>query len=177
MELNTCARPFARAAFEYAKEKRLLSEWSTMLSLCASVVNEPCVVGVLGDPGLSGEQRAVVLLGLCGGGISKGGANFIRILSENKRVSLLPAIGAMFEQLKAKEESFQAVSVTSAFPLTQGCVDALTKKIEARLGCSVKLDIQIDKGLMGGVVIKAGDLVVDGSLRARLTKLVDAMVS
>ena len=177
MELTTCARPYARAAFKHAKQTGLLSEWAKMLSLCANVACHDSVAQLLNNPALTGKQQSAAFLALCEGALSKEAENFIRVLSENKRIDLLPEIKTLFEQLKAEEERSQEVSVTSAFPLTKDQLDKLAIKIEARLGRSVRLNPQVDRDLIGGVIIKAGDLVIDGSLRARLTKLADAMIS
>lgn len=177
MELTTCARPYARAAFEHARGAGQLSQWSKMLSLCAGVVRFDNVVSLLSNPSLTGKKQAQTFLELCQGSLSNDVENFIHVLSENKRLELLPVIDTLFNELKAEEERSQDVSVTTAFPLSSEQRDTLAKKIEVRLGRSVTLNIQIDKSLIGGVIIKAGDLVIDGSLRARLTKLADAMVS
>ncbi len=177
MELTTCARPYARAAFEHARQAGQLSEWARMLLLCANVARQDSVDLLLNKPSLTGEQQADAFLAICEGSLSSEVENFIRVLSENRRIPLLPEIHTLFEQLKAEEERSLDVSVTSAFPLTEDQLSALAKKVENRLGRSVKLNTQIDKDLIGGVIIKAGDLVIDGSLRARLTKLADAMIS
>ncbi len=177
MELTTCARPYARAAFEHARQVGQLSEWSQMLSLCASVVSFDNVVSLLSNPSLTGKKQAQTFLALCQGSLSDDVENFIHVLSVNKRLALLPAIDTLFNELKAEEERSRDVSVTTAFPLSSEQWDALAKKIEARLGRSVILNTQIDKNLIGGVIIRAGDLVIDGSLRARLKKLADAMIS
>ncbi|MDD7804089.1 MAG: F0F1 ATP synthase subunit delta [Endozoicomonas sp. (ex Botrylloides leachii)] len=177
MELTTCARPYARAAFEYAKQQGTLSQWSTMLSLCASIACHKKVISLLVNPALSGKQQLKTFLGLCEGYLTKEMNNYIAILADNKRINLLPVIYALFIQLKAEEERSQEVSVISALPLTQDQVDQLAIKVETRLGRRVKLNIKIDSSLIGGVIIKAGDLVIDGSLRARLAKLAEAMIS
>ncbi len=177
MELTTCARPYARAAFEYARQASALNDWARMLSLCASVSQDGKVQQMLNNPGLSGAQQAKVFLSLCDGELDSHAENFVRTLSDNRRLSLLADIELLFAQLKAEEEKTQEVDVTSAFPLTEAQQSSLAEKMKARLGCSVRLNTQVDSDLIGGVIVKAGDLVIDGSLRARLTKLADTMMS
>lgn len=177
MELVTCARPYARAVFDYAKQANQLAEWARMLSICTSVASTSNVNSLLGNPALTGIQQAKVFLTLCEGSLSREVENFINILSENKRITLLPHIELLFKQLKAEEESSQDVTIISALPLTQEQLEELRKKVGVRLNRSIKLTAKIDKSLIGGVIIKAGDLVIDGSIRARLIKLADAMVS
>ncbi|WP_257282974.1 F0F1 ATP synthase subunit delta [Endozoicomonas sp. SESOKO1] len=177
MELTTCARPYAKAAFEYARDASRLSEWSDMLSLCASVTAYRKVVEMLGNPQLSGAQQAETIIGLCQGELDKPFENYLRVLSEHRRLQLLPEIAALYARLRAEEERSQQVLVTSAYPLSQEQQDKLAEKMAARLGRSVQLVTEIDSSILGGVIVKAGDLVIDGSLRARLGKLADAMIS
>ncbi len=177
MELTTCARPYAKAAFEYARQASVLNEWAQMLSLCAGVSRDDKVQQMLGNPGMSGAQQADVFLSLCEGELDSHGMNFIRTLSEHRRLSLLSEIELLFVQLKAEEEKAQDVDVVSAFPLTETQQNQLAEKMKARLGCSVRLNTEVDSDLIGGVIVKAGDLVIDGSLRARLAKLADTMMS
>ncbi|MFK0570231.1 F0F1 ATP synthase subunit delta [Endozoicomonas sp.] len=177
MELTTCARPYAKAAFEYARDSSRLSEWSDMLSLCASVTAYQKVVDMLGNPQLSGAQQADAIIGLCQGDLDKPVENYLRVLSEHRRLKLLPEIVVLYAQLKAEQERSQQVQVTSAYPLSQEQQDRLAEKMAVRLERSVHLVTEIDSSILGGVIVKAGDLVIDGSLRARLSKLADAMIS
>ncbi|UYM18402.1 F0F1 ATP synthase subunit delta [Endozoicomonas euniceicola] len=177
MELTTCARPYAKAAFQLARELGQLDEWSRMLTLCASVSRHEAVDRMLNDPSTNGDMKAEAFIQLCEGSLTVEVENYIRILTNKKRISLLPHIDALFEQMKSQDQSYQDVIVTSAFPLTESQEEKIAKKVKQRLGQSVRMQIQIDSELVGGVIVKAGDLVIDGSVRARLSKLADAMIS
>ena len=177
MELTTCARPYAKAAFEYARDAACLSKWSDMLSLCARITAYEKVVQMLGNPELSGAHQAEVIIEVCQGDLDKPFENYLRVLSENRRLELLPEIAVLYSQLRAEEENSQHVQVISAYPLSQTQQDKLAEKMATRLGRSVDLVTEIDSSILGGVIVKAGDLVIDGSLRARLSKLADAMIS
>lgn len=177
MELTTCARPYAKAAFKRAKEQNQLREWSEMLTLCSSVVGLEAVDRMLKDPSTTGDMKADALIKLCEGSLTVEVENYIRILTTRKRIFLLPQIEVIFEQMKAQDQSYQDVVVTSAFPLSVEQQDKIEKKVEKRLGRSVRMHTQVDSYLIGGVIVKAGDLVIDGSVRSRLTKLADAMIS
>lgn len=177
MELTTCARPYAKAAFKLAKELDQLDEWSQMLTLCASVSRREAVERILKDPSTNGDMKAGAFIQLCEGSLTVEVENYIRILTNKKRISLLPHIDALFEQMKSQDQGYQDVVVTSAFPLTESQEEKIAKKVEQRLGRSVRMHTQIDSELVGGVIVKAGDLVIDGSVRTRLTKLADAMIS
>lgn len=177
MELTTCARPYAKAAFKLAREMNQLDEWSQMLTLCASVSRRDAVDKMLNDPSLSTKEKAKNFIELCEGSLSDDVEKYLRILSDKKRISLLPYIDALFEQMKAKHQGYQDVVVASAFPLTEKQQEDISRKVSERLGRSVRMHLRIDTNLIGGVVVKAGDLVIDGSVRARLGKLADAMIS
>jgi len=177
MELTTCARPYARAAFEYARDAGRLSEWSAMLSLCAGVCSYQKVIDRLSNPRLSGAGQAQTIVDLCHENLDGPFRNFLQILSEHRRLILLPDIAVLYARLQAEEERSQQVLVVSAMPLSQQQQDQLAEKMAARLGCSVRLETEIDSSILGGVIVKAGDMVIDGSLRARLGKLAEAMIS
>ena len=177
MELTTCARPYAKAAFNLAKDLDQLDGWSQMLTLCASVSRREAVGRMLKDPALSVDMKADAFIKLCEDSLSAEVENYIRILTNKKRISLLPHIDALFEQMKARHQGYQDVVVTSAFPLTEEQQEKIAEKVSRRLGRSVRMHTQVDSHLIGGVVVKAGDLVIDGSVRSRLSKLADAMTS
>ncbi|MGI9277079.1 MAG: F0F1 ATP synthase subunit delta [Endozoicomonas sp.] len=177
MELTTCARPYAKAAFKLAKELDQLDEWSEMLTLCASVSRREAVDRVLKNPAMSGSMKADAFIRLCEGNLTTELENYIRFLTSRKRIVLLPHIDALFEKMKSKDQGYQDVVVTSAFPLSEDQQEKIAEKVGRRLGRSVRMHTQVDSQLIGGVVVKAGDLVIDGSVRSRLTKLADAMIS
>ena len=177
MELTTCARPYAKAAFKLACEMNQLDEWSQELTLCASVSRRDAVNKMLNDPSLGADDKANNFISLCEGILSEDVKKYIRILTEKKRISLLPQIDALFEQMKAKHQGYQDVVVASAFPLSDLQQENISRKVSERLGRAVRMHVRIDTSLIGGAIVKAGDLVIDGSVRARLGKLADAMIS
>jgi len=176
-ELNTVARPYTKAAFEYAQEKGNLDQWSQMLSIAAMAVNDSQMTRVLGNPSLSAEQKADVVLSVFDAQADEAGRNFINLLAENGRLSLLPEISVQFEHLKANLEKKVDVDLTTAFPLDDAQQEKLAKALSTKLGREVKLTSQVDKSIIGGVVVRSDDLVIDGSVRARLAKLAEAMNS
>jgi F-type H+-transporting ATPase subunit delta len=174
-ELTTLARPYARAAFEAAVESGSLGDWSDSLTLLAAVVSEPTVKAALSSPSLTGDKQAQLVLGLCGNEIPGQVKNFITILAENKRIPLMPQIVSLFEILKANQEMRVDVNVISAFPLSDAIQEKLVTSLKARLQRDVVLHHETDKSLIGGAVIRAGDLVIDGSVRGKLNKLAESM--
>jgi F-type H+-transporting ATPase subunit delta len=180
---NTIARPYAQAIFELAHESGELSAWSESLDAAGQLLADGQVVAYLSDPAFSNDQRAEFLTGLFakGGarrlaGKDRKGTNFLKLLLEYRRIAVLPEISAHFETLKADVENTVDVTVTSASPLSKQQKDTIAKSLRVRLGRDVNLETQIDETLIGGAVIKAGDVVIDGSLRARLEGLTNALI-
>ncbi|QFU77671.1 F0F1 ATP synthase subunit delta [Halioglobus maricola] len=176
-ELSTLARPYAKAAFEYARGKDALAQWSEQLTTVAAVAAAEGMELVLDNPSLTDAQQANTLNEVCGDATGAEVKNFVSILSDNKRLSLLPEISAQFELFKANLEKSVDVEVVSAFDLDDATAGKLADVLGKKLEREVKVSTSTDAELLGGVLIRAGDLVIDGSVRGRLNKLAEAMNS
>ena len=176
-EVTTLARPYAKAAFEYALAQQSLSEWTEMLALAADIAADKQVMSLLNGPSLTTEQQAEFFVDICQKSINDAMSNFVRILAENKRLIILPEIAEIFEQLKAQQEAILDVVITSALPLAEDRQNKLVSALKARFGQEINLTTAVDQNLLGGVEIRAGDLVIDGSIRGKLNKLAEAMNS
>lgn len=176
-ELTTLARPYAKAAFEYANARGALAQWSSMFATLAGVAAEERVSQQLDAPSLTAEQQAKLLLDLCGDALDTAAANFVRTLAVNKRLPLLATIRELFEQLKAQQEKTVDVEIASAFELDAAMQEKLATALKSKLSRDVKLRASVDPSLVGGIVIRAGDTVIDSSVRGRLAKLAEAMNS
>lgn len=148
-ELITLARPYAKAAFEYARSEKDLGQWSTSLATVASVIQQPAVEQLLESPTITAEKKAATLFDLCGDALSAKVKNFIAVLAENKRLSLLTEVQALFEDLKSQQEKFSDVNVTAAFALDAGTEKSLADKLSKTLDSEVALTTTIDKSLIG----------------------------
>ncbi len=168
---TTIARPYARAAFEEARATQRLEPWSEALHLAAAAVADPRVAALLGNPHVTPEELAAFLIGIAGGKLGEQGGNFVRTLAANRRLAVLPEITALFDALKDAEQGVADVTVTSAAPLAAGQQQALSAALERRLKRTVRLHCATDPALIGGAVVKSGDLVIDGSLRTRLERI------
>jgi len=174
-ELSTLARPYAKAAFEYARANNQLSQWAEQLATAAAVVSDNGMKMALNDPSLTAEQQARMLSDVCGDALSAPVRNFIAVLAGNKRLGLLPEIHVLYVQFKANQEKTVDVEVISAFDLADSTRDKLADVLGKKLERQVKVRTSTDSNLLGGVLIRAGDLVIDGSVRGRLNKLAAAM--
>jgi len=170
-EKLTIARPYARAAFEEARRESRLREWSEALKAGAEVVEDPRVESLLGNPRITSEELAQFVIGIAGSVLGEHGANFVRTLADNRRLAFLPEISEQFEILKDDVERTADVTVVSAANLDESQQRKLAAALERRLNRTVRLHYEIDPSLIGGAVIRSGDLVIDGSLRTRLGRI------
>ncbi|MEO7774382.1 MAG: F0F1 ATP synthase subunit delta [Steroidobacteraceae bacterium] len=167
----TIARPYAKAAFAAAKVAGRLGEWSAALERAAIAVGDARVSGLIGSPKVTPTQLADLLIELSGASIDDSGRNFIRTLADNRRLGHLPEIALLFGRLKDEAEGTVDVTVTSAAPLAQAEQDKLADALAKRFGRKVRVHANVDAQLMGGAVVRAGDLVIDGSVKSRLERL------
>ncbi|WP_107852382.1 F0F1 ATP synthase subunit delta [Oceanimonas marisflavi] len=176
MEMKTIARPYAKAAFDFAVEKKAVDNWLSMLTFAAEVAQNDSMAQVLGSD-LNAEKMADVFLAVCGEQLDEQGQNLIKVMAANGRLSVLPAVVQEFAEMKAELDRVVDADVVSAAKLTKQQVAKIQASLEKRLGRKVNLNCSVDKSLMAGIIIKAGDLVIDGSVRGRLSRLAETLQS
>jgi len=169
-ETLTLARPYARAAFESARDGNALAAWSANLGFAAQAVADARVGALIGNPRLSNDELVGLLLPP-GEAASGAFANFLSLLADNRRLALLPDIAALFEELKRESERVLKVTLRSATEIPASQADAIKVALAKRFGRNIELDQRIDPSVIGGAVIDAGDVVIDGSVRGRLARL------
>ena len=175
-ELTTVARPYAKAAFEYAVEANAINDWLEMLVFAAEVSKNETMADFLSGSA-SVEQAQTLFLNICEGQLDSNGQNFIKVMAENKRLLVLPQVVNQFSELKAEHEKTITVDVTSAVELTAEQITTLSAALEKRLARKVKLNCNVDATIVSGLVMKAGDMVIDGSVRNKLNRLATTMQS
>ncbi|SEL44518.1 F-type H+-transporting ATPase subunit delta [Pseudoxanthomonas sp. GM95] len=168
----TLARPYARAAFGAAQDERQLPAWSQALGFSAQVASDPQVAALLLNPQLVREQALTLL---SPDGASEAFSRFLAVLADARRLTLLPEIAALFEQLRAEAERVVLATVTSASELPEGELDVIKAALAKRFGREVQVTTAVDASLIGGAVIDAGDVVIDGSLKGKLARLQTAL--
>ncbi|HAQ89011.1 MAG TPA: F0F1 ATP synthase subunit delta [Pseudomonas sp.] len=174
---QTLARPYAKAAFEFASAAGQIDAWSGMLSLAAVAVDVPQVTELLKNPRLTSESKVQTLVQLFGSDIDEAFRNFVSTLGDNDRLDVLPTIRELFEELKAEAEKTLDVEVQTAFELTSVQLQTLAAALSKRLDRTVNPQQVVNPALIGGVVIRAGDVVVDGSVRGKLSQLAESLKS
>ena len=179
-DFETAARPYSRAIFELANEQDSLTYWSDVLSLAAVVASDEDMLALIVSPSMLKAQLASLFVSVLQAAegapeITKEVENMVGLLAENDRLSTLPAIALGFEVLKQEAMGTVEVQVTSAKKLTAKQEKEMAKNLKARLGKEVSITSEIDKSLIAGAIIRAGDLVIDGSARGRLNKLTSTL--
>ena len=170
-ELATIARPYAEAAFGLARDEQALPAWSDMLNFAASIVTDDRVAKALDNPRLDSGAKASLLLSIGGDRFDEPARNFIRVLVESERVTLLPQIAAMFETLKNDAESTAKATIESAFALTDAQLAEMQQALEKRFGRKIETTVSVNPDLIGGARVTVGDAVLDGSVQAKLAAM------
>jgi F-type H+-transporting ATPase subunit delta len=170
-ERATIARPYAKAAFEYAREAGAFAAWSQGLKTATEIVADPRVAALTKNPASTSAQQADLVTAVAGAKLDAGMQNFVRVLAENHRLLLLPEISAHYEELRSAVENTVDVAVISAVPLDAAQKQKLSAALSKRLKSEVRMQNSVDPALLGGAVVRAGDLVIDGSLKGRLERL------
>lgn len=171
-ELITLARPYAKAAFERAREADALAQWSDMLGLASVIAEDDAVAArVLGNPLVESSDAAGFFLDVGGDRFSDDFANLLRLMAENRRLAVLPEVGRLFARYRAEAEKTLDVSVTAAVEPPGDFSERLAEALGKRFGREISVAVDVDESLLGGAIIRAGDTVMDGSVRGKLNKL------
>jgi F-type H+-transporting ATPase subunit delta len=175
-EAITVARPYAQAAFLFASAQAMLKEWSGMLSLLAVIADDDGMQDLIDSPHVTNTQLADLFIQVSGEHISEKCANFIRVLAANGRLKLLPEIAALFEIQRRDAEGTVQAQLITAYPASETQQAEIIASLRKRLGREVELSCSTDVELLGGAIIRAGDLVIDGSVRGKLERLGNALM-
>jgi F-type H+-transporting ATPase subunit delta len=170
-ELSTLARPYAEAVFRLAQGENDLAGWSARLQSLALIVTDAQMGGLIADPAVSLARVSGLIIEVAGSGLGEHGGNFVQVLAENDRLSLLPEIAAQFEMLKANAEGTLEATITSAQQMTQAQIDDLVGGLKAKFAREVNVQVAVDPELIGGAMITIGDQVIDGSVKGRLQRM------
>ncbi len=174
-ELITLARPYAKAAFEFALAAKDLAGWQQALSVAAAVSADSSVIGLLASPNMTTVEKGEKFTELCGDALNEKQANFAKVMASNNRLALLPEVKELFELYKANQEKTVDVDIQTAFEISPELEQKIASTLKERLDRDIQLQTHVNKDLIGGALIRAGDTVIDGSARGRLAKLAEAM--
>jgi F-type H+-transporting ATPase subunit delta len=170
-EKSTIARPYAEAVFQTADASKQLKEWSAILQAVTMIVADADMQNIIGNTSVNKEQTAQLIIDVAGEVMTESGCNLVKLLAENRRLDVAAEIAEQFETLKAEAEKTVEAEIVSAMEVSVAQQSMIADKLKARLGREVSLKCRIDESLMGGAIIKAGDMVIDGSVSGQLNKL------
>lgn len=170
-ELSAVARPYAEAVFKRAKETGEQQAWSDALAFLSAVTSNRSVLGLLANPTLTRARLTELFFDIGDGKLSEEAQNLVRLVVENGRAAALPEIAGEYEALRSEDESRVDVEVTAAYSVSAAQKKKIAEAMKKRLGKDVRITTQRDNNLIGGAVIRAGDLVIDGSVRGKLEQL------
>lgn len=174
-ELATLARPYAAAVFKRAKETHATAKWSQSLAFMSAVLDNEDISVVVDNPKVSRQRLSALMLDICQEHVNKENENFLKLLVHNNRLILLPYIAKIFEAYKAEDEGYAEVEVVTAYALSKEARQNLATTLEKTLGKEIHMNVTVDKSLIGGVLVRAGDKVIDGSIRGRLQNMQKAL--
>lgn len=174
-ELATLARPYAAAVFERAKETGSTKQWSQNLAFLSSVMSDKDIAVIVDNPKVSKQAVSELLLDICQGQITEEGENFVKLLVHNNRLALISTIAKQFETFKAEDEGYVEVEVTTAFAFTKEAKETFSDTLEKTFKKKIHMNVHVDKSLIGGFLVRAGDQVVDGSIKGQLQNMQKAL--
>ena len=175
-ELTTIARPYAKAAFDLAIEQDAVDSWAEMLTFAALVSENETMQPLLAGS-LASTKLAALFISVCGEQVNVQGQNLIKVMAENGRLKVLPAVSQLFTEYRNEWAKEVEADVVSATELSSEQQQQISISLEKRLARKVKLNCSTDAALIAGVIIKTGDLVIDGSVRGKLSRLSDKLQS
>ena len=170
-EKSTIARPYAEAVFELAHSAGQLQAWSETLATVHMIVANDDMQSVIGNTSVSKAQVAELIIDVAGAGMNEQSRNLVKLLAENRRLGVMTEIVEQYETLKAEAEKTVEAEIIAATEVSPAQQARIAEKLKAKLGREVSLKVTVDESLMGGAIIKAGDLVIDGSVSGQLNKL------
>ncbi len=175
-EMLTIARPYAEAAFKFARDAQALPAWSAALARLAAVLASPTAHDLIGHPGVPADRLAAVIADTTGG-LDAQQLNFVRLLADNERLGAIAEIANLFEALRNDHEGVLEATIASAFPIDAGQVDGIVATLSQRFGRRIKASVSVDPELIGGVSIRIGDEVIDASVRGKLAQMAGALTA
>ncbi len=170
-ELATLARPYAEAVFKRAKELGNSQEWSDTLAFLSAIMQDESLAAIVNNPRVGEDKLTALLLDICQDQITGEANNFLKLLIENGRLKLLPQIAELFENYKADDEGYVDVDVITAYALTKAEEQSFATSLKKKLNKEINIHASVDKALIGGFLVKAGDSVIDGSISGQLQQL------
>ncbi|QIV95465.1 ATP synthase F1 subcomplex delta subunit [Allofrancisella inopinata] len=172
-DLSVIAKPYAKAAFEFANENSLSQEWSMLLKTFAKLVQDDSMQSIITSPIFSQSEIVEFLKSQ----LNENFYNFLTLIAQNKKLTVLPLISEQFELFKNAQNNSKVAKVTLAYAADKDLLDSLKASLEKKFGCSMSLEVEINPAIVGGAIVRVGDTVIDSSVSGRLEKLKSILLS
>jgi F-type H+-transporting ATPase subunit delta len=176
-EVSTLARPYAQAIFSLAFTNNTFKTWSEQLTLLKEVTANKLMIEVISNPNISDVQIITLISDICSDGLDEQGINFLKLAAENGRLGIIPVIADSFEILRSEAEGSIEAEVISAYAINATQKKSIAAALKKELGREVTITSTIDKSLLAGVIIRAGDIVIDGSVKTQLERMTHSLLS
>ncbi|WHN65133.1 F0F1 ATP synthase subunit delta [Cysteiniphilum sp. QT6929] len=170
-DLTPIARPYAQAAYEYAKAHNAVANWNIMLLNLSECVTDNQVALLLDNPAYSQSDVSVLIFDVLKDVLDEHGKNFVKLAAEHNRLTVIPTIYKLFLLHKAEDEKAKKAKITTAFETSDAEIQKLKTKLEQKYQCAIEIDVAVDASLIGGATIEIGDHIIDGSIKGKLQKL------
>ncbi len=174
-DTTTIARPYAEAVFAIAREQDALERWSAALGQLGVIISDPAIQAQIGNPNIARERLCDLILAIANNALDTAPTHLVKLLVANDRLAILPEIARLYDQMKTAEQGVRQIQVRTAFDLDNAERDALTATLKHHFGATIELAVETDHSLIGGVEIRADDVVIDGSVRGRLQQLANEL--
>jgi F-type H+-transporting ATPase subunit delta len=174
---STLARPYAQAVFDLARQAGDYGRWSDQLGVLRALMADPTARGLTANPRIDRDRLAAIFIDVAGDRLDEPGRNLVRLMARNRRLTAVDEVATQFERLRAEAERVVEAELVTAVEVSDEQRDRIAAALGRKLGREIRLHTRINPDLIGGAVIRAGDWVVDGSVRARLKKLAGALTA
>lgn len=174
-DVKVLARPYAKAAYEFAKEHHVVDKWLSMLNELSVCAQDHNLSQMFDHPLYSQSQAANVIFEVLGKSLDEHAKNLVNLMAENIRLAVLPDLYAHFVELKSEDEKMKTALVTTIEPLSDSYIQLLTKKLSTKLGVKLAIETKIDKSIIGGLLIEVDDMVIDASVKGKLERLANQL--
>jgi F-type H+-transporting ATPase subunit delta len=176
-EISTLARPYAQAIFNLASANKTLKKWSDSLQLLTEVISNQSLIEIINNPNINNQQCITLLVDICGDHLDQQALNFIKLTTENNRLEVIPEIAQQFAIMCAEQEGSIEAQVISTYAINATQKKSIIAALKIKLDREVTITTTIDRSLLGGVIIRAGDMVIDGSVKTQLEKITHSLLS
>lgn len=172
MPANAAARRYAQAVFDIGKEHGTLAVWDVDLRIIREILTtDPALMRLLGNPETSPAEQQRLIERLFSSSLSPAAYRFVRLLLRNRRLALAPGVQETFDEMYLAEQGIAYADVTTAIPLSADEETRVAASLMRFTGKTIKLRTHVDPDIIGGILARVGDQLIDGTVTSQLRQL------